>query len=324
MKRTFVILLVSALAAVLWTVTLPGNPSSYKPKRINKVIELLEADQPVYFTATTGEKDYADGVAMARTYADYIDYGMEHEEFDMPRLRRFMKGLVDGGPTESGHRTPPVVVTLPVVGLDEATTRANYWVIQQVLGAGVHGIMFCHARTPGAVRALVEAARYPFHRQGVGQDGLGEGLRGSGSQGFASQIWGLSSYEYLEKADFWPLNPQGEVILGLKIEDKYALENAEKVAAVPGVTYAEWGPGDMAMSLVGLYRRKRGEAYPEVLRQARERVMAACKNAGIIFMGSGTNPDNVEEKLQQGVMITRASEATAEKGRKLTNREMPW
>lgn len=71
-------------------------------------------------------------------------------------------------------------------------------------------------------------------------------------------------------------------------------------------------------------RRKRGEAYPEVLRQARERVMAACKKAGIIFMSSGTNPDNVEEKLQQGVMITRASEATAEKGRKLTNREMPW
>jgi hypothetical protein len=34
-----------------------------------------------------------------------------------------MRGLVDGGPTPSGHRTPAVIVTLPAPAVDEATMR---------------------------------------------------------------------------------------------------------------------------------------------------------------------------------------------------------
>ena len=68
--------------------------------------------------------------------------------FDPHLLRQFMQGLVDGGPTKSGHRTPTVIVTLPVLGLDEMTVKNNHWVIEQILTAGVHGLMLCHARTP--------------------------------------------------------------------------------------------------------------------------------------------------------------------------------
>ena len=56
-----------------------------------------------------------------------------------------------------------------------------------------------------------------------------------GSQGFAAKIWGVSGTEYMQLADPWPLNPKGELLLSLKIEDKYALANAEKVAAIPGI-----------------------------------------------------------------------------------------
>ena len=66
---------------------------------------------------------------------------------------------------------------------------------------------------------------------------LREGLRGSGSQTYASQIWGIPPEEYLERADVWPLNPNGEILLGLKIEDRYAVANAESVAKVPGVVF---------------------------------------------------------------------------------------
>jgi hypothetical protein len=31
---------------------------------------------------------------------------MEHGAFDMAALRQFMRGLVDGGPSSAGHRTP--------------------------------------------------------------------------------------------------------------------------------------------------------------------------------------------------------------------------
>ena len=126
---------------------------------------------------------------------------MEHGPFEPARLREFMQGLVDGGPTKSGHRTPTVIVTLPVLGLDERTVRVNHWVIEQVLSAGVHGLMLCHARNAEAVKTFVASARYQFERPELkGADKvIPEGLRGSGSQAYASRIWGISGTEYIEK-----------------------------------------------------------------------------------------------------------------------------
>lgn len=292
--------------------------ASAGPVRINKAIDLLERDQPVYYTTSRG--GYEEGKALASTWADYINYELEHGAFDMNALRAFMQGLVDGGPTKSGHRTPAVIVTLPALGLDEASVRANHWMIQQVLAAGAHGVLLCHARTPGAVRAFVEATRYPFHDQGVGA-ALGEGLRGSGSQGFAARIWGLSGEEYLRRADPWPLNPQGEILLGLKIEDRHALEEAEKSTAVPGIGFAEWGPGDMGFSY-GITRREPGP-LPDVLRDARSRVFSATRRAGIAFLNAVT-VDDVEAMIDEGVRIGSANEEAAAKGRRHTGRKMPW
>ena len=58
----------------------------------------------------------------------------------------------------------------------------------------------------------------------------------------------MSVDEYLDKAEPWPLNPDGELMLGLKIENRRALVNVEVTTRVPGISFAEWGPGDMSMS----------------------------------------------------------------------------
>ena len=218
-----------------------------QPTRINKAIELLEKGQPIYHT--TSVRGYEEGQRLASTTADYINYDMEHGAADMDDLRAFMQGLADAGPTASGHRTPAVIVTLPVLGLDEASMRANYWVIHQALAAGIHGILLCHVREAEAAEVFVAASRHPFAPEA---EGIEEGLRGSGSQGYASRIWGVSQNEYLAKADPWLLNPNGEILLGVKIEDRHALENAEATTAVSGIAFAEWGPGDMGFSLVGI------------------------------------------------------------------------
>src|ERR687886_357740 len=189
--------------------------------RVSKAVELLAEGQPIYYV-TVEERGYEGGRAAASTWADYINYEMEHGAFDVARLHEFMRGLVDGGPTASGHRTPAVIVTLPTDGTDEHVVRANAWMVKQVLAAGVHGILLCHAETPGAVRAFVEAARYPFNTAGVGQR-LDTGRRGSGGQEQAAAIWGIEVGEYLRRADPWPLNPDGERLLGLKIENARAL-----------------------------------------------------------------------------------------------------
>ncbi len=292
-----------------------------KPKRINRAIELLEQGQPIYYTH--GHGGFEEGKKMAQTWADYINYEMEHGTFDFQNLREFMRGLVAGGPTKSGHLTPAVIVTIPVGGIDEATVRANYWVIHQTLATGIHGILFCHARSAGGVRAFVEASRYPFAKIGVGPGKLGEGLRGSGSQTYAAQMWGIPAEEYLARADVWPLNPKGELLMGLKIEDKHAVANADAVAAVPGIAFAEWGGGDMAMSYG--YLKYPGTPLPPEMAKARETVWNACKKHKVFRLEDG-NMRNIESQIRDGIMVISAGAdpPAAEKGRRFTKRKMPW
>ena len=300
-----------------------------RTKRVNKAIELLAAGQPIYYTMANGRSALTgreEGIRMAQTWADVIIYDMEHGPIDFRRFHDFMQGLVEGGPTKSGHRTPAVI---PQLGgaLDETTMRANYWVVGQCLDLGAHGIHLCHARDPGSVRVLMDACRFPMHRRGM-DSGLGEGLRGSGGQAIASTMWGISQAEYLKRAEPWPLNPDGELLIGLKIEDKHALANVEKTLKVPGIGFAEWGPGDMAMSL-GLSDVR--SSNPPQFVQARRRVFAACVANKINFLAAeSANMTRdvaamIKECQDAGVVLVGAGdEAMAAKGRQLTRRTMPW
>jgi 4-hydroxy-2-oxoheptanedioate aldolase len=305
------------------TVLLPAqNSGTPRPRRINRAIELLEAGQPIYYTG--GRGGYEEGKKMAATKADYINYEMEHGAFDMKELRDFMRGLVDGGPTRTGHRTPAVIVTLPILGKDPAAMRANYWVAQQVMAAGVHGILLCHAENPEAVKIFVESLRYPFAERHAGLD---TGIRGNGSQGFASQIWGLSPNEYMQKADVWPLNKNGEIMLGVKIETPMAAENAEKTTRIPGLAFAEWGPGDQSFFLIGAPTgsgRESGRESHPAMQKVRTRVFQAAKQAHLFFLNS-CNENNVVDMLKEGVMIcTGGDTPAAEKGRQYTKRQGVW
>jgi len=191
-----------------------------------------------------------------------------------------------------------------------------------VLTAGVHGILMTHCNSTAAVRAFVEGCRYPFNRLGLGE-GLGEGERGSAGQAHAASIWGLEVPEYLARADPWPLNPDGELMLGLKIENVRALANVEETLKVPGIAFAEWGPGDMGMSLG--FPDAHDPPYPPEMQQARARVLAACKANNIGFLEMVT-PENVVEQIQAGVMVGagRNAQAAAEIGRAHTKRPKPW
>ena len=103
--------------------------------RINKAIELLDDNQPIYYMgAHSGHVlTYEQGIKDAQTWADYINIGMEHGCFDMTGLDNYIKGLIDGGPTKSGHRTPALIVELPAEGISEDLIRFNGWQIRQIL-----------------------------------------------------------------------------------------------------------------------------------------------------------------------------------------------
>ncbi len=279
--------------------------------RINRAVELLERGQPVYCDLV-GELSYDSGTRLAGTWADYLTVDLEHHPFDIARLHDFMRGLVAGGPADSGHRTPAVIVTLPTDGGDVRTVRANHWMVQQTLAAGVHGLLLCHAESPAAVKAFVEGARYSFQTLGIG-DRLEEGRRGSGGQQTAAEVWGIAVADYLERADVWPLNPGGELLLGLKIENRRALVQADASVAVPGIAFAEWGPGDMGMSFG--HREAHDPPYPADMLAARDRVKAACDQAGVAFLEI-VQPDTVIAQIDAGVKIGAATEKAAAVGRR--------
>jgi 4-hydroxy-2-oxoheptanedioate aldolase len=163
------------------------------------------------------------------------------------------------------------------------------------------------------VAAFVEATRFTFRRGG----------RGSGGQGHAAEIWGIPVAEYVERADPWPLNPDGELLLGLKIENTRARDNADAVASVPGIAFAEWGPGDMGMSLG--HPDAHDPPYPPDMLDARNKVLAACKAHNLAFLEQVT-PENVVEQLGAGVMIGagRQAQRAAEIGRRHSKRPEPW
>jgi len=314
------------------------QPSSvdynYKPRRLNKVIELWEDNQPIYYTGAgigPGVDPYAQGIKMSKTYADAITVDFEHGAMDFSQLREFMRGLKDAGPTRSGHATPCVFVTSGIIGLDENYARANTWVMTQFLDAGVHGVHICHARDPRAIEVLAqEGCRYPFLDYPTPRLPR-RGLRGS-SASFAAQIWGMSGAEYCAKADLWPFNKNGELIFGVKIEDTIADQNVDATVGVQGVAFAEYGPGDHSYWLYGLAGMQPGarpaapapdvaEARPELAR-VRQAVLDACKRHNVKFL-QGDTANNIVAMIQQGSLIHEAPESAAIVGREFTKRKMP-
>jgi 4-hydroxy-2-oxoheptanedioate aldolase len=302
--------------------TVPEMPkqTTRTGKHVNRVIDMWLKGQPVYY-AQLEAGGYEEGKKMAATKADYITYEMEHGALDFKELREFMRGLVEGGPTRTGHKTPPVIVTLPIAGTTDAL-RANAWMIQQTLAAGVHGILLCNAESPEAARLMIEAARYPFAPRVAG---LAQGTRGNGSQGYASRIWGVTAEEYMRIADPWPMNPDGEFLFGLKIENPRADANVEASVRVPGIAFAEWGPGDHGFHLMGRPGTYQGGGESaENMAAVRRRVLNATKAAGIKFLNA-CNEKTVIDQLKDGVMIcTGGDSPAADIGRKFSNRTDPW
>ena len=120
---------------------------------------------------------------------------------------------------------------------------SNPAAIRTTSSASIPNIPSPLARMEGAKRAAdggIDAA---------GRKLLGIGTRGRGSEATAAPVWGLSTEDYMERCDPWPLNPKGELLLGVKLESPEGVANCEDILAVPGLGFAEIGPGDLSLAL---------------------------------------------------------------------------
>ena len=290
---------------------------NYKIMRINKIIDLIKIKQPVYYISTS-DFSYNNGKKLSKTWADFIRLDTEHSSCDWDGIADFMRGLNDGGPTKSGHRTPAVLAELPFDGINKTNVQANSWIIKQILAKGVHGLILCHANNPEAVKEFVENCRFRFRKK-IKKNLLSEGKRGHGGQVLASKIWGISEEEYLNKADPWPLNPNGELILGIKLENKTAIKNSLKTLKVPGICFGDYGLGDISFSLG--YTKPIKFPLPSKVIKIRDKIWQNCKKNNKLFWAQVTK-DTVIQMIDKGLMFIRAyDKSIAMKGRSHTKRK---
>jgi 4-hydroxy-2-oxoheptanedioate aldolase len=112
----------------------------------------------------------------------------------------------------------------------------------------------------------------------------------------------MTEAQYKQKADLWPLNPEGELVNWTIIESKPGLEKTREIAAVRGIGVLWPGAGTLGgvFSTTGADgRRVRDDAAWEA---AIQKVLAACKEFNIAC-GYPANSRDIEMRMKQGFSV---------------------
>ena len=296
---------------VLAAVTVSSAAMVQAPRHLNPVVDLLSqkkavfglyapanrrpgrggavpADAPPPKTAAELAKE-----ALANETADYLFDGTMEGNFDRGYgpFVDFMKGMVDGGTlrTTGGKQLHlPLFVKMHEIAPDPALGAKN---IAKQLNLGVAGIVFVDVKSADEVKTGLAAMRFAS-KGGTRPDDVGT----------APQVWGMSEAEYKEKADLWPLNPNGELVNFTIVESKEGIEKIREIAAVKGIGVLFPGAG----TLRGVYsttdatgQRVLDEAAWEA---AIQKVLSACKEFNVAC-GYPANATDIEKRIQQGFSV---------------------
>ena len=263
-----------------------GQEPPASAPRLNRFIELMEADRPAFgmfsqnLTARTG-------ASIADSELDFVIIDLEHSPYDILQLEHFLLGMTNKRAIQqAGHLQPRVV---PLVRIPASGREQGDFQLKQVLDTGAMGVIVPHVDTAEQARAVVQACRFP-QPEGAA-DAEPTGKRGVGYRN-AARYWGLTPAEYAERADLWPLDPRGELIVWVMIETPEAVKNCREIARTPGVGGLFIGPTDLAFSLGVSKQDPRYEAaIQQVVDIAREEKIPC---------GTLTDADHVQQRLQQG------------------------
>ena len=295
--------LIAVLTALLLIIGLHAGQAQQR-QRLNPVIQLLEQNKPVfglYAPANGGRR--GDAVArspldlakdaLAYQAADYLFSGSMEGGVDrgLPAFTDFVNALGEAaGPGKApffGLRHPLIVKT-PKIADDPSKAVDN---ISRQLNIGVSGLMFVEAESPDEVRQGIAAMRFKS-RGGTRPDEVG----------MAPAFWGMSEQQYKQKADLWPLNPDGELINWTIVESKEGLAHVREIAAVKGIGVLWPGAG----TLRGVFStiNAAGERVVDTVahENAIQQVLAACKEFKVPC-GYPATANDIEARMKQGFSV---------------------
>ena len=181
--------------------------------RLNGVIRALEAGQPAFTCFSPAEIDSAYRDQRRRnTTASCSRWSTIRGT--AARCATALQYMLNRAQiVKSGSLAPAVtpMVRVPVNGVEK-----GQWHAKQALDIGCYGIVWPHISTVEEAYNAVAACRYPRLKSAKNYEPAG--IRGDGPTG-AVRYWGLTQQEYYDKADVWPLDPNGEIFVILQIED---------------------------------------------------------------------------------------------------------
>lgn len=282
---------VPAMAAMLITVWVGSGLLSAQgtPVRINGAIDKLARGKSLAGAIMYDFSLYA-AAQFASSDLDFIIVDMEHRGLDYERLEAFLLGTTNKAEiAKQGNlqvRVPPIV-RIPTYG-----RAPNEAIVKQVLDMGAFGIMFPAIETKEQALEAVSASRFPQVKGSKYPNPVGR--RGNGNMP-AAWFWGLSRPEYSRRADVWPANPDGELLLFLQIETAEGVKNVEEILSVPGIGVVFIGPNDLSWSLgVPQGTPEHEQAVQTVLKAAMARNIPAAITV---------NEADVVNRLKQGFRV---------------------
>ena len=211
--------------------------------RLNNVIRVLEDGKIPIATFSPPSVDSA--VALSAAAYDAVIFECEHNPYDIKDLRDCLQYMLSRRQIlDRGSLAPAVnpFVRIPANGGD-----MNQWLAKQVLDIGVYGIVWPHVSTVEQAYNAVAACRYPRPRSAPAYEPAGQ--RGDNPV-HAARYWGITQQEYYAKADVWPLNPQGEILVIIQCEQTKAIDNLPQILKeVHGIGVVLIGEGDLSQSL---------------------------------------------------------------------------
>jgi 4-hydroxy-2-oxoheptanedioate aldolase len=281
--------------------------------RLNGVIRALE--QGHAFTAFANA-DTETALAMSTAKYDGIVFEMEHNPWDIRALRDSLQYMLNRGQIARAGSVAPGVT--PIVRIPPNGEEKNQTFAKQALDLGAYGIVWPHVQTVDQAYNAVASCRYP-RLEGVARYEPA-GVRGDGPTA-AVRYWGVSQQEYYERADVWPLDPKGEILVILMIEDTVGIANlADILKKVPGVGVVLIGEGDLSQEL-GYPRQYE---HPKVV-EAMAEIVRVCTAANVPVGHPHVGSANVERVVKEGYRFLMAapvrSYGALDKGRELTGRK---
>jgi 4-hydroxy-2-oxoheptanedioate aldolase len=273
---------------------------------LNRVIELLQRKQPVFglyapSNPRPGGRGGAEPVktaaqlaeaALSNTTADFLFDGSMEGNFErgMGTYGEFARAMAAASKASSPARRSrrPLVVKTPEIAPDPALAAER---IARQLDLGTSGIVFVGVESAAEVRAGLDAMRFRSRGGTRPDDAVG-----------AAASWGLSADRYREKADVWPLNPEGELIAWVIVESREGLARVREIAAVKGIGVLFPGAG----TLRGVFTSTDANGQ-RVLDEAAweasiQQVLAACKEFAVPC-GYPATANDIEQRMKQGFSV---------------------